>query len=221
MRSDMSKVIVERPRCRIPKRDGSWYPRGSLKMAWFPDLENAPMREGMGAVYAEKRLNENLQPLVRFLRTCVGRPWDKVHGEIAEQVTCDNAVQRHVLEHLRQFVIEHPKMIDGLPHEQRWSRSGSSWWAITSRGMRLRFYVCPRTRLLRLAPIVPRKRRRVTVTDPDLRVLSATRELRRMNGLWFQFDFGPFGFDGERPIVCKMQLGTRALELHGLRERRR
>jgi hypothetical protein len=27
-----------------------------------------------------------------------------------------------------------------------------------SRGMRLRFYVCPRTRLLRLAPVVPRKK---------------------------------------------------------------
>ena len=71
----------------------------------------------MGALYAEKHLSDNLQPLVRFLRTCVGRSWDKVHSEIAEHVRFTNAVQQHVLQHLRQFVEEHPKMLDGVPHD--------------------------------------------------------------------------------------------------------
>src|SRR4051794_18399649 len=99
MRSDMSRVIVERPRCRIPKRSGSWYPRGSLKMQWHPDLELAPMREGYGHHYREKYLNENLQPLVRFLRSRVGKRWDKVHSEMSEHVSCTSAVQKHVLDH--------------------------------------------------------------------------------------------------------------------------
>ena len=94
MRSDMAKVIVERPRMRVPKRAGSWYPRGSLKAVFQSDYELAPKREGLGHIYGEKWLNENLQPLVRFLRSHVGRPWDKVRAEIAERVRPTSAVRR-------------------------------------------------------------------------------------------------------------------------------
>jgi hypothetical protein len=154
MRSDMAKVIVERPRVRWPKRDGSWYPRGSLENVFRNDFELAPKREGMGRGYGEKWLNENLQPLVRFLRSNVGRPWDKVRSEIAAHVRCTSAVQKHVLDHLADFVEEHPLFVGRVPHHRRRLEP------LVSRGMRLRFWVCPRTGLLRLAPVVPRKRAR-------------------------------------------------------------
>lgn len=221
MRADMSKLIVERPRCRRPKRAGSWYPRGSLKSAWYPDMEDAPVREGMGFGYAEKRLNENLRPLVRFLRSRVGRSWDKVYSEIAEHLRLTNAIQQHVIVHVRQFLDEHPMMIDGAPQRRQWHGGGWSWAPLVSIGMALRFYVCPRTRQLRLAPVVARKKRPAVTMDPDRRVLSPTRELRRFDGVWFEVDLGLPDVGGERAILRKRQLGTRAIELHGLRDTRR
>jgi hypothetical protein len=88
----MSKVIVERPRLRFPLRNGSAYPRGHLENRWAPDFENAPRIESMGGTYREKWLNENLQPLVRFLRSHVGRRWDDVYSEIAARISCRSAV---------------------------------------------------------------------------------------------------------------------------------
>ena len=153
MRSDMSKVIVERPRWSGHGCGES--PRGHLKNRWCKDPESAPHKEPIGRSYRQKHLNENLQPLVRFLRKHVGRPWDKVRSEISAQISCASAVQKHVLDHLKDFVrtdvvlrgnkVFVATYLDGLV-------------PFVSRGMRLRFYVCPRTRLLRLAPVVPRKK---------------------------------------------------------------
>ena len=153
MRSDMAKVLVERPRVRLKKRAGSWYPRGSLKSVWHPDHELAQKREGMGHAYRDKWPNENLQPLVRFLRSRVGRPWNKVRAEIAERVRPTSAVQKHVLDHLADFVEEHAELEGRAVMRRRWGR----WEPLLSRGMQLRFWVCPRSGLLRLAPMAPRK----------------------------------------------------------------
>ncbi len=220
MRSDMSKIIVERPRRRIPKRNGSWYPRGRLKARWHPDLEDAPSREGMGHLYRDKWLNENLQPLVRFLRTNVGRPWAAVYADVAAHVRPTSAVQKHVLDHLRQYVEEHPRMIDGVACHPMADPRGASR-PITSVGMRFRFFVCPRTGILRLGPLVARKRK-IAPPDPDRRVLSSTRELRLIAGIWFDVELAGCGCAVhaavvERPILRKRQLGSREIARHGLR----
>ncbi len=212
MRSDMAKVIVERPRVRLPKRDGSWYPRGSLKNVFQRDWELAPKREGMGHAYGEKWLNENLQPLVRYLRSNVGRPWDKVRSEIAAHVRCTSAVQKHVLDHLADFVEEHPQLEGRVVLDRRYRppRPLVSW------GMRLRFWVCPRTGLLRLAPVVARKRHKPPV-DPDRRILSPKSELRRLGGVWYECELVPKGEREAGAIVSKRQLGSREIASRGLR----
>src|SRR3954469_16133269 len=105
MRPDMSNVLVERPRRPRGPSVGSAYPRGSLEAKWAPDFENAPRIEAMGRLYGTKYLNENLQPLVRFLRSNVERFWNDVHSEIAEHLSCSSAVQKHVLDHLRDYVV--------------------------------------------------------------------------------------------------------------------
>jgi hypothetical protein len=213
MRSDMSHVIVERPRCRISKKNGSWYPRGSLKMKWYPDLELAPKREGYGGAYAEKYLNENLQPLVRFLRSRVGRPWNEVHSEMSQHVSCTSAVQKHVLDHVRQYVNQHPRIEGGVVLEHRWN----GWVPLVSVGMRFSFYVCPKTGILRLAPIGKRKGRNKPPVDPHARTLPDGRHLRRIEGLWYEVQLAPEDAFVPGAIVHKRQLGTRALLAHGLR----
>lgn len=105
MRDDMARVIVKRP--RIPafnSRKGRHRP-----------LEELPPREGMRRARAErgdrKTLNENLQPLRRYLERQVGRPWDKVYSEIAKHLRVSNTVQQHVRDHLRDFVAVKPRRL--------------------------------------------------------------------------------------------------------------
>jgi hypothetical protein len=103
MRSDMAKVIVERPR---QGHEDSYKP---LRAARKHDLsEDAPKGESMTQPhrrhYSGKQLNENLSPLKRFIDKQVGRPWDKVYSEVNEHIKVSNAVQAHIREHLDGFI---------------------------------------------------------------------------------------------------------------------
>src|SRR5437016_5525522 len=99
MRSDMSKVIVDRPRfgSRIRKKPKGYH-RGLQRL--FP--EGLPKTEGMRKRWqgATKRFNEHLGPLRRFLDSRVGQPWNKVFSEICAHINRNSAVQDHVRDHV-------------------------------------------------------------------------------------------------------------------------
>ena len=136
MRRDMPKVIVERPR-----RVLGW---GATRGRPSLDTEDLPHREGMRRPYRDgygaKELTDHLGPLYRFLRKQVGRPWNKVYGEIREHVRADSTVQRHLLRHVEDFVSVH---VARGPDGRLWDRSGTH-----GRYARC-FYVDPRTGILR------------------------------------------------------------------------
>ena len=102
MRADMAKVIVERPR----HGRGLCFPRARLR-DWGP-IEESPRRQGMKRPWLEagreKCLNENLAPLRRYLLSNVGRPWDKVFGEMSQHMRLDSAVQLHIWQHVQHDV---------------------------------------------------------------------------------------------------------------------
>ncbi len=151
MRSDMSKVLVERPRHGHKDK----YPRRYLKNRWGHE-DDGPSREGMGGTYRTKNLNENLGPLVKFLRRNVGRPWNKVRSEMSQHIACTNIVQKHVLDHLRDFVSEHVHLA-----ARKFVVAFSSYGGLRVLGQsrcRPDFYVCPRSGLLKLAPLLTPKR---------------------------------------------------------------
>ena len=131
MRSDMAKVIVERPR-----RIEGFSRRGRVLA---PD--DLPSHEGMRAPHVRnwggKVLNENLAPLRRYLERQVGRKWDKVYAEISAHLRPTSAVQQHVRDHLHDFVAVTPRR---LANQLR-QRPGSDLWHQP-------FYVNPRTGLL-------------------------------------------------------------------------
>ena len=81
MRSDMAKVIVERPRIGSSMRGKSKGYRRSLQRL---DHETLPSKEGIKRRHLGHRkwLNEHLGPLRRYLDSQVGRPWNKVFSEI-------------------------------------------------------------------------------------------------------------------------------------------
>lgn len=103
MRNDMAKVIVERPRVHDDLDFGERRARYERRSRDKTDPDVLPTR--MPTRFARtKCLNENLAPLVRFLRSRIGRRWDDVYAEIRAHLRVTNAVQRHVMEHVEHFV---------------------------------------------------------------------------------------------------------------------
>lgn len=115
MRSDMAKVLVERPRvggCGKERiRQNRHLTRQVCKNIPFDDDWDTPDFRGMKRVHTskpnsyddKKQLNENLNPLRRFLNSRIGQSWDKVYSEIMSGLNLNNAVQFHVWQHLINF----------------------------------------------------------------------------------------------------------------------
>lgn len=144
MRSDMYEVLIERP------RGGAGWGRKWQKPNWRcldqddGPRDGGPTRQRMKPRCPSKWLSENLQPMVRFLRSRVGRPWDQVYSEMCAHIAVRSAVQKHVLDHVRQYVERNPIFIDGVPHEP--CAAGGRYRTVS--GYHEGFYVCPQTGLL-------------------------------------------------------------------------
>lgn len=185
MRPDMPKILVERPRppSRVPRgRDGRLY-RNASEAAFLP----------MKAGYRDRKsLNENLRPLARFLTRQLGRPWDKVYAEMCAVIDGRNAIQRHILEHLRQYVAVHTQVVDGalIDASAQVLGLGRVWQPL---------YVDPRSGLLRSNPddLSWRRRDRERQRAADQarariwRQLSPTCQLHRLDGSWFEVQIAP------------------------------
>lgn len=207
MREDMPLVIVERPRLGGGRtRKGRAHP-----------LDDLPKQEGMRRPHMRsgdwKMLNENLSPLRRFLERQVGRPWDKVYSEIAKHLRVDNTVQQHVRDHISDFVAVKPRRRAGTVYiagggKERYDRL---WYQ--------RLYVDPDDGLLKRTDRLPeakalhRARRRKP--EPPARIaLAGDRELRRIDGLWYEIMLAPLpepkyrAFDEVRRAALKRYAST-------------
>ncbi len=157
MRADMGKVLVERPRVgrwNGDSRPGKGY-ANQLKKC-FASGNSPPSREGMKRRHNRKKhFNEHLGPLRRFLDANVGRPWDKVYSEICQYVDRGNVVQNHILTHLFDYVVVHTVLIDGEPccGERHWGHKYGD--PLRTSHDRHRWYVCPKSGLLRKSKHVP------------------------------------------------------------------
>jgi hypothetical protein len=168
MRPDMFKVIVERARL-----GGGFRHRERSR-----DYDNLPSHEGMRRIHKirghSKRLNENLNPLRRFLQRRVGRRWDDVYAEICANPRPQSTVQQHVRDHIDDFVVRDVRAApDGSlesvpPLEQR-----SSCYT--------RFFVDPRDGVLRC---LPRRKRVLPAKEPSHIVVGHERELIKVGGIW-------------------------------------
>ncbi len=134
MRSDMFKVIVERP------RKGKFGHEKATRRRNDPD---GPMRLGMRAGYGHRALNENLAPLRRYLHKQVGRPWDKVLGEISAHIDRRNTVQQHIYQHIDDFIATRVER-----HNSRIVDLKTRWRTWTQE-LYQPLYVDPRTGLIR------------------------------------------------------------------------
>lgn len=173
MRADMAKVIVERPR--------RWYPpvrRGRRRQLWKVDPDSAPSWEAVSRGRGSKELNENLRPLYRFLESSVGRPWNAVFSELSEHVSPRTTMQKHVLDHVRQYVAMNASIENGIVYSQtryytRPLHSGD-------------LYVCPATGLLKRARV---RKRAAELCDRTVWRVSREHELRRIGAAWYEVRF--------------------------------
>lgn len=115
MRSDMQKVIVERPR-RGSRGPTGREPRPKRR---GEEWEGYPKRAGMGRWWRSdrKEQSDHLNPLYRYFDKQVGRPWDKVYSEMSKHL--DRGVLGfHVKSHIDQYVERHVEIINGVPYEK-------------------------------------------------------------------------------------------------------
>ena len=189
MRNDMHKVIVELPRghSHNPYRhDGRTY----------RNLETTPSRIGMkDGYYRTKWFSDCLGPLVSFLEKRAGRPWNKVYSEICARLDLRSTVQRHLLEHVRDFVAVHARW-------EETSRQGKIWipesWGphVPLEKSDIYLYVHPLTGILtknesRLARRIAERKAKFAEANAKAekrRVVSSTRQLHLLKGNWFEIE---------------------------------
>ncbi len=211
MRTDMHKVVVERPR-RNPG------PGKQGRRANLPD-ELLPKFEGIKRPHvSRKRLTDLLGPLRRWLHAQLGRPWNDVYSEACAVIKPDSVIRAHIKTHLLEFVERHTFVHEGkvcviAPHY-----GGGITPVAETRYRRSSFFVHPETRLLCEIPVRPRhrwhdknaERRKLTQ-----RWLNKTTLIRHLDGCWFECrmetfpeDFAkgdsPWRFDfAEKKMICR------------------
>jgi hypothetical protein len=97
----MFKVIVERPRWRASHARSA-----KLKGKASQGIKQIGLkRHAKIAAPYTKMLNENLAPLVRFLRSRRGEHWDTVFSEICVGLDTGSTVKTHIRQHLEDYVL--------------------------------------------------------------------------------------------------------------------
>lgn len=214
MRKDMSKVIVERPRSG---RAAAGLRSGRTSVVEDDDGEPLRPTRGGRAPKREKPqktklLNENLNPLKRFLARQVGRPWDKVYSEISEHLKPTSTVQQHVRDHIEDFVALKTRMHAGVVMcANRWGGER------TLDEDHRRFYVHARTGLLRENPHYRswnrrvRNKREADVRDriTCMRELDAKTQLHKLkDDIWWEVKLVRLGDGREADVVLGAGLSS-------------
>jgi hypothetical protein len=183
MRSDMFKVIVERPR-RGKSTDGC--------VRQLRDDLDGPDFLGMRIGYGHRWLNENLAPLRRYLQSQVNRPWDKVYGDLRTHIDSRSTVKQHILQHLSDFVAINTY----IQNNEIWCSDGSGSWhggPKPLKSSRQPLFVKPSTGILlpnKFAQLarVERKEKRIQASNcaDRRRVIGDTEQLLLLNGIWYR-----------------------------------
>lgn len=135
---------------------------------WHP-WEHLPKTDKKkGKKIHSKELNENLNPLVRFLRSNVGKQWDEIYSELCRSLRKDKAINLHVFQHLRHYVEKKTRIgPEGQiqyfsPYSGRLNQSTDNGWQDIATKLqyftRDHFYVHPISKILCQWPVKSRKK---------------------------------------------------------------
>lgn len=130
MRPDFKKLLCERPRTLSHNSSEVFNETkfsGKEKHLDYDEYEPGRKigikKTFYGTYVAYKGLNEYLQPLMKFLKTKVGKDWNSVRSEISKVCPKDSAVNAHIWEHLKHSVVESPLYLDGVVYGNSFNRN--------------------------------------------------------------------------------------------------
>lgn len=204
MRADMHKVIVEPPRHRSGYAGN--VARSIKRINVVLDEEGVPdvydcfsgsKKSMRPRRWTEdyKEFSDDLNPLYRFLRSRLGKPWNKIYSEICSVVDRRNTVGDHVFLHLADMVSTHTYTEgEKLVVVNRWGPEASYY----------QFYVHPKSGVLCEKPY--RKFRWPAVspvyTLKDADQLSRGFLKRLSDGTWFYVEVVDPTTRNERDLGC-------------------
>jgi hypothetical protein len=104
MRDDMAKVVTERP--RQGHRNRSKKTTGRAIRRYDPGLDydeptRLPVARFRQYGYNAKEFSDLINPLRRYLRSCLGKSWKKVHSELSRKLDRRSLSGLHIWNHLR------------------------------------------------------------------------------------------------------------------------
>lgn len=123
MRSDMTKVIVERPRNGAQKVTRHKF-RVKNEVQDLDEVDGGPRKVSMKRPAIEefgwdvKSQTDLLGPLHRFLSSQVGQKWDKIYSEICKFADSRSTMGRHLLQHVG-FEVDFPVLKNGKVCDSR------------------------------------------------------------------------------------------------------
>ena len=103
MRDDMAKVLTERP--RHGHQNKSKKTTGRPIRRYDPDVDydeptRLPVARFRQYGYNAKEFSDLINPLKRYLRTCIGRSWKKVHSELSRKLDRRSLSGLHIWNHV-------------------------------------------------------------------------------------------------------------------------
>lgn len=193
MRDDFNKLLTERERRGSTSRFGEV--RHDKHFAPDEVAGRESMKKRYDAYGDRKDFNENLNPLIKFLRGQVGRPWNKIYSEITKTFDKRKVINDHILQHLFQYVETKDIYVeDG----ELWLRSR---WKAPVRikdhtEYRDSYYVDPRDGIMKKFKTETSRQRSRKSTQAAkiekakvLRTLDDGSELRLIDGAWYHFEW--------------------------------
>jgi hypothetical protein len=208
MRSDMAKVVTEAPRrghSNPSKKHGKRLTRDEVDAiviseadddaAWGPPQQVAAHRAKISRNgqygYNHKEFSDVLNPLRRYLRKQVGRPWNKIYSEMNRSLDKRTVAGLHIWDHVAHEVETHTYLGTDGKTVYRQPR-----WRGTNEGVPVGgLYVDPRSGLLCAAPGYYERERRWyrarKAAQPVTEIrLTDTRRLEQIDGLWYESQYG-------------------------------
>ncbi len=234
MRSDMAKVVTERPRSGSAARSA----KTGHRLSWN-EVEQAIMTDDAGPSrhpvsrrrqYDDpKSFTDVLGPLRGYLRKQVGRPWNDVFSELSRTLDRRSITGLHIWDHVQWEVTLHAHIAaDGTVWTKR------RYWSEMYQLDRDDLYVHPVDGLLKAATKNASRRYRYRKPKTTKIDLAPDCWLDQVEGIWYRFDRRTWmeatperrneagvvtQAAGQRPMsaVTKRQLGRKDLRTHGLK----
>lgn len=192
MRSDMAKVVTERPRRgsrNKSNKTGKTLSKDEIVDMGYADDDSGPeadsgptrtkvSRRGQYGWNA-KDFSDLLGPLRGFLKKQVGRPWNKVHSELCQHLDRRSVSGSHIWDHVK-WEVEQNCHMDGKK-----VMAFLRYWRGAEPVSGL--YVHPVSGLLLWAP--ERRYNYIPKVDPTLRKLDDNTELRQVEGIWYRLAY--------------------------------